>query len=658
MTVKMQMQPLPLTDVKIDSPFWTPRQETNRTVTLRHEYELIKKNGNLEAYQWDWWDQSKGAPPWRIWVGDMGKWIEACGYALTGTPDPALQELVEHGISCMLKGQKEDGYLYPNALPAGKRWSNLKDQHEFYEIGHDIEGAVAYYQATGRRQFLDAICRAVDLMEANFGIEPGKKRGYDGHEEIELGLAKLYRATGNEKYLKLCKFFVDERGNTNPHYFDVEAATREPQAGIHQGEYAYYQAHKPLREQDEVVRHAVRSMYICTGMADVAALTGDDALLRACRKLWDSATLHKMYVTGGVGSTGHGEAFTGNYDLPNQSAYAETCAAIGLVFFAHRMVQLEADSKYADVLERSLYNGSLSGISMDGKKFFYVNPISSSGNHHRSEWFGCACCPPNIARLIAGVGQYAYSSSASALYVHQYVGSTAKANVAGAAVTLTAKTEYPWDGTIDFTLECSTGILPVSEEDRKDMGKDAHATKNSEDMGKMPMLQVKFDLMLRIPAWCGMYKLAVNGKAVKAPVVKGYAKLHRAWQSGDTVQLVLDMPVQRVAANPQVSEAAGKIALQRGPILFCLEQTDNAAPVGSLLLPDKAKLTARFDKKFLGGAAVIEGAALAPDAKPWKKNLYQPVPKTKLKTVKFKAIPYALWDNRDPGAMVVWLPRA
>lgn len=625
MTVKMQMQPLPLTDVKIDSPFWTPRQETNRTVTLRHEYELLKKNGTLEAYQWDWWDQSKGPPPWRIWVGDMGKWIEACGYAMTGTPDPELQELVEHGISCILKGQKEDGYLYPNALPAGKRWSNLKDLHEFYEIGHDIEGAVAYYQATGRRQFLVAICRAVDLMEANFGIEPGKKRGYDGHEEIELGLAKLYRATGNEKYLKLCKFFVDERGNTNPHYFDVEAATRDPQAGVHQGDYAYYQAHKPLREQDEVVGHAVRSMYICTGMADVAGLTNDDALLRACRKLWDSATLHKMYVTGGVGSTGHGEAFTGNYDLPNQSAYAETCAAIGLVFFAHRMVQMEADSKYADVLERSLYNGSLSGISMDGKKFFYVNPISSSGNHHRSEWFGCACCPPNIARLIAGVGQYAYSSSDAALYVHQYVGSTAKANVGGAAVTLTAKTEYPWDGTINFTVTLDQ--------------------------------PAKFDVMLRIPAWCGKYKLAVNGKAVKAPVVKGYAKLRRAWQSGDTVQLVLDMPVQRVAANPQVSEAAGKVALQRGPILFCLEQTDNAAPVGSLLLPDKAKLTARFDKKFLGGAVVIEGPAVAPDVKPWKKNLYQPAPKAKLKSVKFKAIPYALWDNREPGAMVVWLPR-
>ncbi len=338
MTVQMQMQPLSLSDVKIDSSFWTPRQEVNRSVTLPHEYSLIEKNGNLQAYQWDWWDASKGTPPWRIWVGDIGKWVEACGYALAARRDESLEKLVEHALDCMLKGQKEDGYLYPNPLAHDKRWANLKDLHEFYEIGHDIEGAVAYFQATGRRRFLDAICRAVDLMEANFGAEPGKKRGYDGHEEVELALVKLYRATGNEKYLKFAKYFVDERGNTKPHYFDVEASARETRAGLHQGDYAYYQAHKPLREQNEVVGHAVRSMYICTGMADVAGATGDEALLRACRKLWDSATLGKMYVTGGVGSTGHGEAFTGNYDLPNQSAYAETCAAIGLIFFAHRMV--------------------------------------------------------------------------------------------------------------------------------------------------------------------------------------------------------------------------------------------------------------------------------------------------------------------------------
>ncbi len=280
------------------------------------------------------------------------------------------------------------------------------------------------------------------------------------------------------------------------------------------------------------------------------------------------------------------------------------------------------------MLERALYNGALSGVSLDGKKFFYVNPISSAGNHHRSEWFGCACCPPNIARLIAGMGQYAYSNSDSAIYVHQYIGSTAAARLAGADVTLTAETEYPWDGTIDFVI--TTGAAA----------------------------QVKFDLMLRIPAWCRKYSLAVNGKAFKAPVVKGYARLRRAWQNGDRVRLILDMPVERIAANPHVTEASGKVALHRGPVLFCLEQADNAAPVGAILLPDKAKLAARFDKKLLGGTMVVEGQALVPDPKPWKNALYQPAPKAKLKPVKFKAIPYALWDNRQAGPMVVWLPKA
>jgi hypothetical protein len=395
---------------------------------------------------------------------------------------------------------------------------------------------------------------------------------------------------------------------------------------MHQGTFHYYQAHKPLREQDEVVGHAVRSMYICTGMADIAIKIGDKALLKACRKLWDNATLKKMYVTGGVGSTAHGEAFTENYDLPNLSAYAETCAAIGLIFFAHRMIQLEGDAKYSDVLERSLFNGSLAGVSLDGKKFFYVNPISSSGLHHRQEWFGCSCCPTNIARLLASLGEYIYSSSPSELFVHQYVAGSAKAQMGKAAVAVTQKTNYPWDGTIDLSLDLSG--------------------------------PAKFDLMLRIPGWCKKYKLLLNGKAFKAPVVKGYARIRRAWANGDKVRLVLDMPVERVSAHPNVAEAAGKVALQRGPIVYCLEQVDNAAPVGSILLNAKAKFNVRFDKKLLGGVAVIEGSAVVPQDKPWKSALYQKELKTQYKPIKFKAVPYALWDNREPGAMVVWLPKA
>jgi len=628
MTVKQQMQPLPLADVKIADAFWSPRLEVNRAVTIPHQYKQCKATGRIDAFRLKW-KQGDPNPPHIFWDSDVSKWIEAAAYTLAAHPDRALEKLLDETIDLIVSAQQPDGYLntHYTVVEPGRRWTNLKDCHELYCAGTLMESAVAYVQATGKRKFLDTVCRYTDYIATIFGTKPGQKRGYCGHEEIELALVKLFKATGRDKYLKLAKYFVDERGRRHPHYFDVEAPGRTPYPNMPpDNNYTYFQAHKPLRKQDEVVGHAVRSMYICAGMADVAALTDDAALLRACRKLWDSATLHKMYVTGGVGSNTTGEAFTGNYDLPNQSAYAETCAAIGLVFFAQRMLQLEADARYADVLERSLYNGSLAGVSLDGKKFFYVNPLASSGNHHRSEWFGCACCPPNIARLLASLGQYIYSASDSALYAHLYVGSNAKVRMGGSTVILTQKTNYPWDGAIDFVIR--------------------------------PARPMTFDLMLRIPGWCRKYKLTVNGKACRAPLVKGYARLRRTWAAGDCVQLVLDMPVERLAAHPAVAEACGKVALQRGPLLYCLEQTDNTAPVGSILLGEKAWLTARFNRKLMGGVTVIEGEGLTPDAGPWKKALYQEAPKPRYKRVKFRAVPYALWDNRRGGAMLVWLPRA
>ncbi len=627
MTVKAQMQPLSLSDVRIADAFWSPRLEVNRAVTLPHEYAQCKKTGRIDAFRLNW-KPGDPNPPHIFWDSDVSKWIEAAACTLATYPDPALDKLLDETIALVASAQQPDGYLntHYTVVEPGKRWSNLKDCHELYCAGHMIEAAAAHFRATGKRALLDVVRRYADYIATVFGTGPGQKRGYCGHEEIELALAKLFRATGQDKYLQLAKYFVDERGRQNPHDFDVEAPGRNPYPNMPpDNAYAYFQAHKPLREQDEVVGHAVRSMYICSGMADVAALTGDASLLRACRKLWDSATLRKMYVTGGVGSTSTGESFTGNYDLPNQSAYAETCAAIGLIFFAHRMLQFEADARYADVLERTLYNGALAGVSLDGKKFFYVNPVASSGNHHRQEWFGCACCPPNIARLLASLGLYLYSASDKALYVHLYAGATARARVGGADVTLAQETRYPWDDAVEFTVS--------------------------------PDRPARFDLMLRIPGWCRKHALAVNGKACPAPLVKGYARLRRAWKAGDRVRLALDMPVERLAAHPAVAEACGKVALQRGPLLYCLEQADNAAPVGSLLLEDKAKLSVRFDRKLLGGVAVIEGTALTPDPTPWKGRLYQPAPKPRYKRVKFTAVPYALWDNRAGGAMAVWLPR-
>jgi DUF1680 family protein len=336
-----------------------------------------------------------------------------------------------------------------------------------------------------------------------------------------------------------------------------------------------------------------------------------------------------MYVTGSVGSAGWGERFTSDYSLPNETAYAETCAAIGLVFLAHRMLQIEADAKYADAMERALYNGILSGVSLDGTKFFYENPLASDGKHHRQAWFGCACCPPNTARLIASLGSYAYSVAPDGFYVHLYIAGSATAYAAAdnsPDVTLTQETSYPWNGDVKLTV----GVQQPS----------------------------RLDLFLRIPGWCRKHTLRVNGKTVGHRIVKGYAKISRTWSNGDRVELSLAMPIERVVAHPRVAEDAGKVALQRGPLIYCLEQCDNAAPVRSIILPDKARLTARFDNKLFGGAVVIEGQGLAPTQGGWKGKLYQPSSGLSLRPVKFRAIPYCLWDNRSPGPMAVWLPRA
>ena len=624
-TPTRKLRPLGLADVGIDDAFWGPRQETNRAVTIPHEYRQCRDTGRIGSLRLAW-KPGEADRPHHFWDSDVAKWIEAASYTLATHADPGLDALLDEVIALLATAQQPDGYLnvHFTVVEPEKRWANLRDAHELYCAGHLMEAAVAHYRATGKRSLLDVLSRYADHIDSTFG--PDKRPGYPGHEEIELALVKLYRATGEPRYLQLSKHFVDQRG-TQPHFYTQEAIARgdDPEA-YWARTYEYTQSHRPVREQDEAVGHSVRAMYLYSGMADVAAETGDAALLAACRKLWDSATLRKMYVTGGVGSAHHGEKFTSDYDLPNRSAYAETCAAIGLVFFAHRMLQIEADARYADVLERALYNGALAGVSLDGRKFFYVNPLASAGDHHRQPWFGCACCPPNLARLIASLGLYAYSTTPRAAYVHLYLGGQARTRVAGRCVTLAQETDYPWNGKVGITV----GVEKT----------------------------VSFALMLRVPAWCRRHTIKVNGKPFRATLARGYARIRRRWSDGDRVDLSLAMPVERIVAHPHVAEDAGRVALQRGPLVYCLEQCDHEAPVRAIRLPGRAKLTARFEPGLLGGTVVIEGKAIAPVAPGRRVPLYQRAQDAKTTAVPIKAVPYCLWDNRAAGAMAVWLPRA
>ena len=637
-TVRQKISPVPLARVKIQDVFWKPRMETNRKVTLAHEYQLNKKNGVLTAYQWDWWNPAKGNPPWRIWVGDVPKWLEAVSYSLATHPDARLAALAERVVQGVIKGQKKDGYLYANPLPRDWRWTNLQEKHELYDAGHAMEGAVAYYQATGRRNFLDAMCRYADLLDVTFGREKGKMRGYDGHPEVELALVKLYRATGEKRYLKLAKFFVDERGR-KPYYFDLErkALSKRGLATFNwftPGNYVNCQAHKPLRRQEDAVGHSVRALYLYSGAADVAVETGDAELMQACRRLWKSVTRRRMYVIGGAGSTAHGEAFTFDHDLPNETAYAETCANIALVFFAHRMLQTEAQSEYADVMERALYNGVLSGVSLDGKRFFYANhltvaPQALDGAHGhiaaaRQGWFGCACCPPNIARLIASIGQYVCSTSRDGLYVHLYVAGSAQCEVAGRKVAVTQDTRYPWKETVKLTLK--------------------------------PKSPMRFTVALRIPGWCRRAAVKVNGRAVgiARTMKNGYACIRRVWERGDRIELTLPMPVERVEAHPSVRMDCGKVALQRGPVVYCLEEVDNGRALADIFLPRSSKLRAEYKPRLLGGAVVIRGNARRRATAGWDNRLYR-ADRSATKTVDIKAVPYCVWANRKPGEMIVWM---
>ncbi len=633
-----RLHAVPFTRVTLADGFWRPRQETNRTTTIPIGYEQCEKTGRLAAWKYDW---KPGLPnqPHIFWDSDVGKWLEAAAYSLKTVPDAELEGRIDALVALMEKGQASDGYLNTHfqVVEPDKRWTNLRDSHELYCAGHLTEGAVAYFEATGKRAFLDVMGRYADHIGRTFGCGPGQKRGYCGHEEIELALVKLFRATGEKRHLDLAAYFIDERGQAAPRYFDVEARARgeDPARYWAGASYAYLQADKPVRQQDRVTGHAVRAMYLYCGMADVAVETGDASLIAALEKLWTHMSSKLLYVTGGIGSSRQNEGFTFDYDFPNETAYCETCASIALAFWAQRMLHLTGQGRFADVLERALYNATLSGVSLDGRKFFYANPLAvlpdaSKGvgenvAAERQEWFGCSCCPTNIVRLLASAGQYFYSENDDTAFVHLYAQSDADLRLGGRRVRLQQRTRFPWAGKV---------ALRVS-----------------------PETPAEFALALRIPGWCGRFILSVNGKRLKPAVVDGYARITRTWRAGDTVRLELNMPVLQMEAHPNIRMNCGRVALQRGPLVYCLEEADNGTELNDLALPRRARFTTRFEKDLLGGVTALYTRATRRRPEAWADGtLYRPAP-TPRRTVRIKAVPYCVWGNRSPGEMLVWLPR-
>ncbi|NRP89947.1 Non-reducing end beta-L-arabinofuranosidase [Ensifer adhaerens] len=644
MSSSPRVQPAPLTGLKrylpadhssvvFDGGFWQGWSETVRNVTIPTQHKRLEEEGFLEVLDFDRPAgplvrpiQPSGLSMQHFFDSDFGKWIEAASYTLKAHPNAEIEAKIDDIVAKLEQGQMADGYLnswFIRREPE-KRWTNLRDLHEMYSMGHLLEGAVAYYEATGKGRFLDVMIRAVDHIIDTFGREPGKLRGYDAHEEIELALVKLYRVTRDPRHLKLATYFVDERGQM-PSYYDEEARNRgeDPQDYVYKT-YAYSQAHMPVREQQQVVGHAVRAMYLFSAMVDLAVENGDPVLKEACERLYDNLVGRQLYVTGGLGPSASNEGFTREFDLPNETAYAETCAAVALGFWSHRMAQIDLNSKFTDRLETVLFNGALSGISRDGEHYFYENVLESHGQHRRWKWHYCPCCPTNIARFITSLGQYFYSTKDSELAVHLYGTNSAELMIGDTFVRLKQETQYPWDGDIRLQLA---------------LEQPSH-----------------FTLHLRIPGWCRSAEILVNGMAVDlgACVTNGYAAITREWRNGDEVRISLSMPVDRIYAHPAVSEDGGRVALRRGPVVYCVEETDLGGEPQRLRLPATSEISARYDAGLLGGAAVLEGTALEAEDAGWENALYRTAPPA-LKKRPFKAIPYHLWANREAGAMAIWL---
>jgi uncharacterized protein len=625
--------PVPHTSVRFTNGFWSAWTARIRQTTIPTQYKRLEEEGFLEVLNVDEPPRplvrpvnQYGLSMQMFFDSDFGKWIEAASYSLAIRPDAELEAQIEEIVDKLAAAQLPDGYLNTWFIrrEPDKRWTNLRDWHEMYSMGHLLEGAVAYFEATGKRRFLDIMIRCVDHIGETFGTGPGQRRGYDAHEEIELALVKLYRVTSDPRHLALAQYFIDERGRP-PIYFDTEARARgaDP-ADFWFKTHEYSQSHLPVGEQEKVVGHAVRAMYLYGAMADLAAETHDPTLKQALDRLWHHLTTRQLYVTGGMGSAGTNEGFTREFDLPNETAYAETCAAVALAFWAHRMAQIDLDGRFTDIMELALYNGVLSGIALDGEHYFYENPLESHGQHRRWRWHYCPCCPTNVARLVASLGQYVCSTGDDRVAVHLYTASTVDLRLGDRTITIAQETGYPWHGQVRLELTV-----------------DAPA---------------RFTLALRIPGWCRDARIEVNGTEVdlSAAVHKGYAQLDRVWCTGDAIQLAFAMPVERLYAHPNISMDADRVALRRGPIVYCVEETDVGRPPQHLRLPRTARFTCTFEPQLLDGAVVLRSTGTATTVPEWADTLYRTEPPNE-EEVEITAVPYHLWANRTPGAMTVWL---
>jgi hypothetical protein len=636
---------LPLTAVEIQDAFWSPRLEVNRTRTLDHVYQELAATGCIRNFDIVAGKaQGTFGGPW--WAdSDVYKWLEGASYILALHPNPPLESKVDGLIAKIAAAQQKNGYLdtYVLLKLPGMEWKSLAFNHELFCAGSLFEAGVAHYQATGKRTLLEVALRLADHVDSTFG--PGKQPGIPGHEEVELALVKLYRLTHEKRYLALAQYFVDSRGQ-KPSIFerqydqlpDMQVELLGHPMSIKDFyrrfflvnpahfDTSYSQDQLPAREQRVAVGHAVRAMYFYSAMADLVYETGDPGLWTALESVHNSVTNHRMYVTGGIGPSERNEGFTADYDLPNEDAYQETCASAGMVFWNYRMLKLTGDARYADVMELSLYNALAAGVSLEGNTFCYVTPLASRGDFKRDPWFGVPCCPTTIARFLPALGRYIYSESPDGLWVNLFIGSQVSTSLAGKPVTLQQAGNYPWDGKIKFTV----GV-------------------------RAPQT---FDLHVRIPGWASGAAVVVNGARLPAPVANGYAQIHRVWSNGDTVELTVPMDIQRLEANPQVEYDHGKLALRRGPLVYCLEQADQEAPVDQIILPPGALLDSQYRPELLGGLVVIKGQGLLRPLEDWKNVLYRPLHAANAKPISVTAVPYCIWGNRGLGKMAVWLDSA
>ena len=644
--LEKKLSPFPLGKIQIEDKFWKEYMELVREHVIPYQWEALndripdaQPSHCIENFRVASGQQEGTFQGMVFQDSDVYKWLEAVAYSLTWHKDEELEKTADETIDLIGAAQQPDGYLDTYYIINGleKRFTNLMDNHELYCFGHMTEAAVAYYRATGKRKFLDIAIKYAECIAGCLGTEEGKIPGYPGHEVAEMALAALYEVTGDEKHLKLAKYFIDQRGQA-PLFFEEECK-KNGNTCFWDDSYMkkqYYQAGKPVREQDKAEGHAVRAVYLYSGMAEVASKTEDKELFEACRKLWDNITQKQMYVTGAIGATEHGEAFSFDYDLPNDTVYGETCAAIGLIFFARRMFEITKDSRYADVMEQALYNGVISGMSLDGKSFFYVNPLEVEpeaclkdyNKRHvkpeRQKWFGCACCPPNVARLLSSIGGYAFEESPDSLYMNLFVGGKLQTVKDGKENQITVETRYPWAGQIKITVE------------------------NKEDS--------TFALALRIPGWCQSYSLKVNKEPQEYSRNQGYAMLERTWKNGDEVLLTLDMPVQLVEANPLVREDLGKVAVTRGPLVYCLEETDNGKNLSGIYLEEDADFTIKEEPELLKGVVTIETQGKKVSQKGWNgETLYRTYQGKNYDPCSLKFIPYYAWTNRGVGEMTVWV---